>query len=442
MPKDRKSMQFGFCPCRKSPFRGRQLERHIKNSQHVTKSKFLVCLKHLDAITWTGDEDDSNASDFYNRHSSCEGGGTVKSERNKNFFAALATNEYVRGRSERREAEAAVVEDRREDEGDLKITVDDEEDEDQSEEESEEESEVEEEEKEQQEQEAEEEDFWKKALDAWEANFPSVKASAQEEDEERRKEESEAAKAVRELELAELTEVANPVLIPGHSMKTFSINGLKDSLGKEKAINEDLRKEVEKMQRKVSTYEARERKNMETEEVLIRTEGVLREKALEVEKRERELKQACKKMKDMQKKIEEEKVALQEKARKNEETFEQRSKYLKEVDTKMKGMLQKLHEEKSKRDGETCRKTTFHIPIMNDEICGDPAVDGDCFPNMTCGHLSLQVTGAIKSFKWRNQKTRKRGITCSLKENSSEDDKENEEEEDDDDFRPAKKRTL
>ena len=88
--------QFTTCKCRVGlPFRGRQMQTHLKkfpdSAEHVQVSSFRACLKELEVLSSNATPSEVQA--FYTRHASCET-GQVNTERSREFFATLQTEEY------------------------------------------------------------------------------------------------------------------------------------------------------------------------------------------------------------------------------------------------------------------------------------------------------------------------------------------------------------
>ena len=240
---------------------------------------------------------------------------------------------------------------------------------------------------------------------------------------------------------------ANQILIPAHSAQTQTIINLKDSLSREEKWRQDSAQQIETLKGKIKSYENRHerlrRRELESErlqETMERTEKVLEVKMMEVERRERAVKEIGVKIQEQKKemwqeraRMEEEKEKMQverekmdaerekmeaekEKMRREKEQLTAREEDLKIKGRTLKKLFDDIKREKAeKQEGRGLAregKTLLHIPLHDGMIAGDPILQEipstlhQCFNNESyvCGHIKVTHDGSVKLSSWTNYK--------------------------------------
>ena len=378
-----KKLLFGLCECRPhQPYRGRQLQKHISETKH-TAHEFLFCPDHL--TTLEKDSTNEEKEEFYTTHQHCHTSKT-NSPKVKEFFAARQTNTYIQQHRQ------------------MTVTLEDAHNEEEEEDDDEEEGEEEEG--------AQNDDDWQELL------FGDLTQK-----------ESETHTAVTNLIASEqaitedtnTTEIApiEPVLIPGHQMKALSTHALKDSLNKQKAINKELKTQIEHLKQQEQSILLKATENDHTEQLLKSTEAVLREEKGRQEKKEKALVEKEKKINEALKQLQEEQQKTSQATaalNKREEQFQ-----------KAQIIFNKKYKDFKTQQAQINTPTTYkiHIPIEG-KIAGDPITrTNTCFSDITCGHLNITIEDTnIKNITWRNQQNTKRHLTHEHEINSEEEEEE------------------
>ena len=380
-----KKLLFGICECRPHlPYRGRQLQKHISDKQHKAH-EFLFCPDHLTILE--KDSTNEQKEEFYTTHQHCNTSKT-NSPKIKEFFAARQTHNYIQHRQM-----TITLEDVQEDEED-----DDEED--------------------------EEEEGTTHTTAGWEELLLGDLTPK----------ESETQTAVTNLIASEQTlpqEDTNttpeitptePILIPGHQMKSLSTHALKDSLNKQKAINKELKTQIEQLKQQEQAVLFKAEENDTTEKLLKSTQAVLSAVEERQAEKEKKLDEKEKELDEKQKKIDESLKQLEEKQQKTTQATEALNKR-EEQFQKAQTIFNKKYTEFKTQQAQVNAPTTYkiHIP-MNGKIVGDPITHTNtCFSDITCGHINITIEDTnIKTITWRNQQNAKRHLTHEHEINSDE----------------------
>ena len=210
---------------------------------------------------------------------------------------------------------------------------------------------------------------------------------------------------------------------------------LKDQLSRERRWKEALATKVEKLEKRIELYKERDgdmvkqqQKLDEREAVVESVEKVLSSRTADLERRERAVKEIDEKIalekRDMWKK----QKAFEELANSARKRFEAKEAKIQEMQGKIeekkeealkavnerREQLKKTVREESTAEEAMRRRAVIHIPILKNEIAGEPFLEegetrsSQCFgePVVTCGHLQLTLTGEIKRIRWRNSQTK------------------------------------
>ena len=499
-----------FCSCRPdTPFRGKQIATHRKKCDKAPGQEYKMCLKELEILSPPYSND--KLAHFYSQHKDCRG-SKVTSPRVREFFASLRSGEYVA--NHRREM-IVTLEDESSDESEVEEEEEREEEEVRQEEERQEEEREEgvmQEEVERQQEEAVavaniNEEMLAPSLGDVDFNWDEVEDWIAKENEARRTQQPtpqqpSPPKSTHELSTPphqqstiELSppqqpqptttttiepqqSVSNPtptqqptrqILIPGHSAQNFALTQLKDSLSREEKMRQELINQIEALKAKVRGYEQRHerlrRRELECEhmqETVARTEKVLSVKMLEVERREKAVKEVDSKIQMEKKEIWQEKEKMESEKEKmkvemakmesertkmeverekmktekeemrvesekiqgekermadREENLKSKGRTLKQLfdnikEEKMKEKMEKEKMEKEKMEKENVarERSLLHIPLKNGLIAGDPKFQNipskrvECFSNeeYVCGHIKLSHHGNVKINSWTN----------------------------------------
>ena len=204
----------------------------------------------------------------------------------------------------------------------------------------------------------------------------------------------------------------------------FEIVELKDIVSREKRWREALQEKLEDMEKKMETLKMHcleKEKELEMREAELRTregvndsaERVLREKTLDVERREVEIA-------EIEAKVLKKEVEFKEVKDKAMAVLIEKRKMLDEKVKEAKEMMEREKKEIEERKMSVGQQRTamIHIPIERSLIVGRPALVRDvdessqCFgsPVEVCAHLTVQYTGDIGKIKYNNQLTKTRSL--------------------------------
>ena len=204
-------------------------------------------------------------------------------------------------------------------------------------------------------------------------------------------------------------------------MKALSTHALKDSLNKQKAINKELKTQIEHLKQQEQSILLKATENDHTEQLLKSTEAVLREEKGRQEKKEKALVEKEKKINEALKQLQEEQQKTSQATaalNKREEQFQ-----------KAQIIFNKKYKDFKTQQAQINTSTTYkiHIPIEG-KIAGDPITHTNtCFSDITCGHLNITIEDTnIKNITWRNQQNTKRHLTHEHEINSEEEEEETE----------------
>jgi len=187
---------------------------------------------------------------------------------------------------------------------------------------------------------------------------------------------------------------------------TLSTQALKDSLNKQKAINTELKTQIDQLKQHEQAILQKASENDTTE-------AVLREEKARQEMKEKELN-------EKEKKIQEQLQHLEEKQRsalQATEALNKREAQFKKAQTIFSQKYKDFKTQQAQRNATTTYK--IHIPI-NGTITGDPITNTNtCFSDITCGHINVTMEDTkIKTITWRNQQNTKRPLTHDYEINS------------------------
>ena len=376
-PSTKERFNFAICECRPdTPFRGRDIKKHTKNTQHTLTNEFLLCPEHLETLNKTADS--ATKQKFYAIHEQCKH-TKVTSNKVKEFLASVAASNYVENHKNTHFSTKQIS---------MTVSLDSDRESSDGEEEEEDDDD-------------ERENGWKELLQDLtpkeSEDFQTTHSDSQQ---------IESTLAVNNLIASETANIqSEQPLIPGHSMKTLSNHALKDTLNKEKAINKDLRSENESLKRKIEKYKNRETANKNWEAVLQNTQAVLAQEQLKIQEKAKELDE---RLENIQKEFEEKK-----------QTIVTKEQQLNKAETILNKRYKEFKAAQSLKS--TPQTYRIHIPIKQNQIVSDPFHNNEsCFANTTCGHVKVTVQdNTIQNIKWRNHSNTDRSFTQQQQEDTS-----------------------